>query len=72
MTYKGSFYYDEDYELDDNYQNSFEYAYEDNSAFDLNQVFSCGFMVLKQLTTQFLYLFAINLAYRVIRQTGLF
>lgn len=71
MANKGSFYYDQDYDLDSDYHNSFEYAYEDNlPGFDLSQVFSCGFMVLTQLTTQFLYLFAINLVYRVIRQTG--
>lgn len=73
MANLGSFYYDEDYGIDgENYHNSFEYAYEDKMpSFDLNQVSSCGFMIIKQLTIQFFYLFAINLVYRVIRQTGL-
>lgn len=71
MAYKGSFYYDEDYELGD--ESSFEYIYEDNlTSFDLNQVFNCCSMVCNQLTKQFLFILAINLAYRVIRQTGLF
>lgn len=71
MAYKGSYYYDDDYDYQGD--EDFQYIYDDNiSISDLNQVLGCGFMVLKQIIKQFFYLFAINLAYRVIRQTGLF
>lgn len=71
MAYKGSFYYDEDYDLDDNYQNSFEYSTDDNlPTLNFNEALNCGFMVISQLMSQFLYLFGVNLAYRIIRQTG--
>lgn len=73
MAYKGSFYYDEeDYDLEDSYHNSFEYSADDNlPTLGFNEVISCGFMIISQLIYQFLYLFGVNLVYRLIRQTGL-
>lgn len=72
MAFKGSFYYEEDYDLDDSYHNSFEYSADDNlPTLGFNEVISCGFMVISQLIYQFLYLFGVNLLYRIIRQTGL-
>lgn len=69
MNNKESIYYDEDYDTD--YHSNYEYIDDDNfPSFGINEVFSCGFVVLKQLTVQFLYLFGVNLVYRVIRQTG--
>ena len=71
MAYKGSFYYDEEYDLEDSYQNSFEYSADDSlPTLSFNEVISCGYMVLSQLLSQFLYLFGVNLLYRIIRQTG--
>jgi hypothetical protein len=70
MNNKESIYYDEDYDMDSNY----EYIDDDDSnfpAFGINEVFSCAFVVIKQLTIQFIYLFGVTLVYRVIRQTGL-
>lgn len=73
MAYKGSFYYDDDYDLVDDYHRSFEYNYDETlPIFGFQEVINCGFVVIKQLINQFLYLFGINLIYRVIRQTGLF
>lgn len=72
MAYKGSFYYDEDYDMDVDYHNTFEYSDDENlPTFGFNEVMSCGYMVIKQLLSQFIYLLGVNFVYRLIRQTGL-
>jgi hypothetical protein len=70
MAYKGSVYYD-DYDLDS--YNDFDYSYDDvqKNSFGIEEVFNCGITVLKQISNQLFYVLAINLLYRVIRQTGL-
>lgn len=70
MAFKDSFYYD-DYHNDDYFN-----EYEDLDTFgSINEpsfndvIFGCGFAVLKQISIQLLSLLAINIVYRLIRQT---
>ena len=62
------FHYDEDYyELKDDYYEPFDYEDDFQVQNDFSQVLNCGFAVLKQLSVQFSYLFAVNFVYRIIR-----
>lgn len=70
MSYKGSFYYD-DYDLE-NYDDALEYVNDDDQlpTFELSDILNCSLTVLSQIFKQIFYIFAINLVYRLIRQTG--